>query len=303
MNRILNVLLRIPQREKSILLLLITIFMLTTMDAVAKILIQTYPPNQVIWARYMSQTLVSILIFSPILRKVLITKNFKLQVLRSSFLFFATFCFFNSLKYMPLAEVNSIFQISPIFVTALSGIVLKEFVDFRRWTGVIFGMIGAIIIIRPGSEVFSLIFFLPVIAAFCYASYIISTRYLSNGESAATNFIYSTLFGSILASILLIQDWTPVKNSDLFLFCSMGLIGGLGHVTLIYAFKISEASFLAPFNYLTLLFASLWGFIIFDEIPTFFTIFGAAIIVSSGIFIWIKDQNRNNSLPKNGSKK
>ena len=197
---------------------------------------------------------------------------------------------------MPLAEVNAIFQVSPIIVTLLSAIILKEFVDIRRWTGVIFGMVGALIIIRPGSELFSIYFTLPLLAALCYASYIISTRHLNREEHAATNFIYSSLVGTIIASILVIKDWTPIKNSDLFLFCIIGLIGGVGHVGLIYAFKISQASFLAPFNYSTLLFAGLWGFLFFDEIPTYYTIFGAAIIVSSGIFIWIKDQNNKNFL-------
>jgi len=290
MNKILKFIQRIPPRERSIALILSTVFFFTMMDVVAKILIQTYPPVQVIWARYMSQTVVSIIVLSPVLFKVLTTKNLKLQLLRSTLLFFATFFFFTSLKYMQLAEVNAIFQVSPIFVTILSAIVLREFVDFRRWVGVIFGMIGALIIIRPGSDVFSIALIYPAIAAFCYASYAISTRYLSQDEPPETNFIYSSLIGTILASTIVIQDWTPIKHSDLFLFCSVGLIGALGHVGLIYAFKISEASFLAPFNYMNLVFATLWGFCLFNEIPSNLTILGATIIVSSGIFIWVRDQ-------------
>ena len=296
MNKILNVLRRIPPREKSIIMILTTVFFFTMMDVVAKILVQTYPSMQVIWARYTSQSVVSILILAPILRKVLITNNLKLQLVRSTFLFLATFFFFTSLKYIPLAEVNAIFQVSPIIVTSLSAIILKEFVDIRRWAGVIFGMVGALIIIRPGSDLFSIYFTFPLLSAFCYASYIISTRHLNHEEHAATNFIYSSLVGTIIASILVIQDWTPIKNTDLFLFCIVGLLGGMGHIGLIYAFKISQASFLAPFNYTTLLFAGLWGFFLFDEIPTYFTFIGATIIVSSAIFIWIKDQNKNKSL-------
>lgn len=285
-------------REKSVLLILTTLFLFSMMDAVAKVLIQTYPSNQVIWARYMSQTVFSIIVLSPILRKVLTTKNFKLQLLRSTFLFLATFFFFTSLKHMHLAEVNAIFNINPIFVTTLSAFVLKEYVDYKRWGAVIFGMIGALIIMRPGSDVFSITFIFPTIAAFCYASYVISTRYLSNEETAATNFIYSSLIGTVLASILVTQDWSPIESSDLFLFCSIGLIGALGHVGLIYAFKMSPASFLAPLNYMTLVFASFWGILLFNEIPGYFTILGAAIIVSAGIFIWINDQQTSKSSQK-----
>ena len=280
----------ISPRKKSILLILTTILLFSMMDAIAKFLVQTYPSNQVVWARYMSQTVVSIIVLSPILHKVLVTKNLKLQLLRSTFLFFATFFFFTSLKYMQLAEVNAIFQVAPIFVIFLSAIVLKEYVDIQKWGGGIVGMLGALIIIRPGSDVFSITMVLPAIAALCYASYVISTRYLSQEEPAVTNFIYSSLIGSILASILVIPSWTPINTEDLFVFSGFGLLGALGHILLIYAFRMSEASFLAPFIYMNLVYGSLWGFFLFDEIPSFFTISGAAVIISSGIYIWIRDQ-------------
>ena len=260
------------------------------MDATAKLLLQTYPSNQVVWARYMSQTVVSIIVLSPILHKVLVTNNLKLQLLRSTFLFFATYFFFTSLKYLQLVQVNAIFQVSPIFVTILSAIVLKEYVDIRRWTGVIIGMLGALIIIGPGSDVFAITMFFPAIAALCYASFVISTRYLSQGEAAGTSYIYSSLIGSILAAILVIPSWTPIKMEDLFVFSGFGLFGALGHLLLIYALRLSEASFLAPFIYMNLVYGSLWGFFLFDETPSFLTISGAAVIVSSGIYIWIRDQ-------------
>ena len=142
----------ISPRKKSILLILTTILLFSIMDATAKLLLQTYPSNQVVWARYMSQTVVSIIVLSPILHKVLVTNNLKLQLLRSTFLFLATYFCFTSLKYVQLVQFNAIFQVSPIFVTLLSAIVLKEYVDIRRWTGVIMGMFGALIIIGPGSD-------------------------------------------------------------------------------------------------------------------------------------------------------
>jgi drug/metabolite transporter (DMT)-like permease len=191
---------------------------------------------------------------------------------------------------LQLVQVNAIFQVAPIFVTLLSAIVLKEYINIKRWGGVIIGMLGALLIIRPGAEVFSINIILPAIAALCYASYVISTRFLSQEESATTNFIYSSLIGSILASILVIPSWISIDSSDLFVFSGFGLLGALGHLSLINAFRMSEASFLAPFNYLNLVFGTIWGFYIFDEIPGFFTITGSLVIVSSGIYIWIKDK-------------
>ena len=280
----------ISPRKKSILLMLTTILLFSMMDATAKLLLQTYPSNQVVWARYMSQTVVSIIVLFPKLHKVLVTNNLKLQLLRSTFLFFATYFCFTSLKYVQLVQFNAIFQVAPIFVTLLSAIVLKEYVDIRRWTGVIMGMLGALIIIGPGSDMFVITMFLPAIAALCYASFVISTRYLSQGEAPVTSYIYSSLIGSILASILVIPSWTPIKMEDLFVFSGFGLFGALGHILLIYALRLSEASFLAPFIYMNLVYGSLWGFLLFDETPSFLTISGAAVIVSSGIYIWIRDQ-------------
>ena len=275
---------------KGICLILVTLALFTSMDSVAKHLVQNYPPIQVIWARYLSQTIVSFILLSPVLYRILRTKNFKLQILRSALLFTATVCFFTSLKTLKLADVNAIFQVSPIFVTILSVLVLKETVGHRRWLGVAFGLIGALLIIGPGTGVFSYTVILPIISALSYAAYVISTRYLSQDESPLTSFVYTALLGSIAASVLVVPSWTPIESSDLFVFSVFGLLGATGHFLLIHAYRISEASFLAPFNYIGILYGSLWGFYFFNEVPSLITILGGLIIVSSGIYIWLREQ-------------
>ena len=205
-------------------------------------------------------------------------------------LFTATVCFFTSLKTLKLADVNAIFQVSPIFVTILSVLVLKETVGHRRWLGVAFGLIGALLIIGPGTGVFSYAVILPIISALSYAAYVISTRYLSQDESPLTSFVYTALLGSIAASVLVVPSWTPIESSDLFVFSVFGLLGATGHFFLIHAYRISEASFLAPFNYIGILYGSLWGFYFFNEVPSLITILGGLIIVSSGIYIWLREQ-------------
>lgn len=275
---------------KGICLILVTLALFTSMDSVAKHLVQNYPPIQVIWARYLSQTVVSFILLSPVLYRILRTKNFKLQILRSALLFTATVCFFTSLKTLKLADVNAIFQVSPIFVTILSVLVLKETVGHRRWLGVAFGLIGALLIIGPGTGVFSYAVILPIISALSYAAYVISTRYLSQDESPLTSFVYTALFGSTAAAVLVVPSWTPIESSDLFVFSVFGLLGATGHFLLIHAYRISEASFLAPFNYIGILYGSLWGFYFFNEVPSLITILGGLIIVSSGIYIWLREQ-------------
>ncbi|MDG2474993.1 MAG: DMT family transporter [Paracoccaceae bacterium] len=281
---------KISPEAKSIALIIMTVLLFSTQDAIAKNLIQSYPPIQVVWSRYTSQTVVSLIILLPIIGTVLKTKNVGIQLLRSTFLFVATFCFFSSLKYLQLAQVNAVFQVAPLFVTALSVFVLRESVGVRRWGGVFVGMLGAIIIIRPGSTTFSLALILPIGAALSYASYLIATKYLSNEEAATTNFLYTSLIGFVLASFLAPTTWTPINPSDLFTFFSFGLLGALGHLFIILAFRLIDASFLAPFTYLQLIFASFWGVYLFAEIPDKFTIIGGVLIVFSGLYVWLREQ-------------
>ena len=283
---------KINNKFLGIFFIILTMISFTLMDAIAKNLMFEYNEFQVIWARYMSQTLLTILILIPVIIKVLKTKRFFLQFTRSLLLFGATYLFFTSLKYLQLSEATAIFQIAPIIVTVLSMFILKEKVGFRRWIGVILGITGALIIIRPGNELFSVMILFPAIAALCYASYIIATKYLSKDDSTTTNFLYTTLIGSIFATLIVLPNWEPIEQNDLITLSLFGLLGAIGHLFLIIAFKISEASFLAPFTYISLIFGSLWGFIFFSEIPSIFTISGGAIIVISGIYVWHRERKR-----------
>ncbi len=277
---------------KSIGLIIVTVFLFSTQDAIAKNLVQSYPPIQVVWARYTSQTTASLIFLFPILGTVLKTRNIKIQLLRSGLLFGATFCFFSSLKYLQLAQVNAIFQVAPLFVTALSVFILRESVGIRRWGGVLVGMMGALIIIRPGGTTFSLTLILPIGAALSYASYLIATKYLTKEESATTNFLYTSLIGFVFASFLIPATWIPIKTTDLFTFMSFGLLGALGHLFIIFAFRLIDASFLAPFTYIQLIFASFWGFYLFSEVPDLFTVIGSVLIVLSGFYVWLREQKR-----------
>ena len=283
---------KLSPTTKSVSLILFTVFLFSLQDAIAKQLINDYPPIQVVWARYASQSLVTILLILPFIKEVLTTRNIKLQLVRSTFLFSATFCFFTSLKYLLLAEVNAIFQLAPLFVTALSFFILREDVGARRWAGILFGIMGALMIIRPGSPNFSFHMFLPAGAALFYASYLIATKYLSSEEAASTNFLYTSVVGAVIASILVPASWVPVALPDLLTFTTFGLMGALGHFFIIVAFRIIDASFFAPFTYLQLVFGCFWGYYFFYEIPSYLTVLGGLLIVASGIYIWHRERER-----------
>ena len=274
---------------KGTLLFLTTLFLFSIMDAIAKGLTDRYHPLQVVWARYTSQTVIAFVVLAPFLTKLLRTKHIGLQLIRSAFLFGATMSFFTSLKYIPISSATAVFEIAPLFITILSFFVLGEKVGLRRWIGVFVGLIGAMVIIRHGTEVFSFVALLPALAAFCFSGYAISTRFLGADESPWTSFLYTALIGCIASCLIVPTVWETPSLRDAGFMTSMGVVGGIGHYLLIRAFTITEASYLAPFGYVTLLFNGLWGFLFFFEVPDTPTILGAAIIISAGVYVWYRE--------------
>lgn len=280
----------LPDEVKGLLLFLASTFFFASMDAVGKDLSQRYDPFQVVWARYLSQALIVALIVSPWLRSVLRTRQLGLQVLRSVFLFGATLSFFFAFSRMPLADATAIFEVAPLFVTALAALVLRERIGAQRWIGVAVGFIGALIIIRPGGEVFRPISLLPMLGAFFFSCYAISTRFLGREESAWTTFLYTAIFGAVVSSVLVPLVWTTPTREDAAIMVGMGAIGSVGQFLMIIAFRLAPASMLAPFTYVTLLFATMWGAVFFGDFPDKWTIAGAAVIVGSGLYVWRRQQ-------------
>ena len=219
-------------------------------------------------------------------------KNTVPQATDSAFwlLFGATLAFFSALPYLNLAELVAIFEVAPLLITCLSFLILKEKVSWPRWVGVTIGLLGALIIIRPGTEVFTPYAFLPILAASCFAGYSITTRFLGSEESPWTNFLYTALIGTVIASVLVIPKWQPIVPEDLPILASFGIIGGIGHLMLIFALRYTQASILAPFSYFGLLYSSFWGFYVFDELPDFFTYLGAFVIVAQAFCLVSREQ-------------
>jgi len=289
MNGITRVWAGLSPLAKGTLTFLTALVFLSIMDSLSKAVSAAHHPMQVVWARYASQTFLAFVILSPYLRKLLRTEHIWLQLLRSAFLFGTTVTFFTSLKYMHLASATAVFEIAPLFITIASFFILKEKVGLRRWIGVFLGLIGAMIIIRPGSDVFSVISLLPALAAFFFACYAISTRFLGADESPWTSFLYTAMIGTVVSTFLVPFYWTTPDLATSGRMMALGAFGGVGHFFMIRAFTLTEASFLAPFGYFTLLFNGFWGFWFFAEVPDTATIIGAAIIVSAGVYVWYRE--------------
>ncbi|MEM7178589.1 MAG: DMT family transporter [Pseudomonadota bacterium] len=278
---------------RGIIGMVIALFLFSCMDSVAKGLLERYPPFEVVWARYAGQTAMMALIFMPSLARRLKTKHLKLQLLRSFFIFGGTVFFFAALAVMPFAEAVAVFEIAPLIITVLSAFVLREHVGPRRWMGVVIGLMGMLIILRPGFGVFQTAALLPACAAFCYASFQIATRYLGGADSIWTTLLYTTGVGTILASLALPWIWVTPTLEDAVIMALFGGFGMLGHIFLVYALSQAPASALAPFNYMGFVWASLLGFFWFAEVPDAPTLIGASVIISAGIYVWHRERVRS----------
>jgi drug/metabolite transporter (DMT)-like permease len=285
-----------PSEARGALIYLFAIAFLVSMDALSKELSSRYDTFQVIWARSVSQTVLVTAMAAPWLRTVLRTRYPGLQLARSVFMFCATMTGFFAFSMMPLADATAIFETAPLIVTALAALILGERVGPRRWGAVLVGFAGALVIVRPGAGVFGWEALLPLCTAACYASYVIATRYVGRDEGPWTAFVYSSLFGTLIASVIVPSFWTTPTLTDAALMAALGAIGAVGQFLVILAFRSTEASRLAPLSYIGLLFAAIYGYVFFSDTPDRWTVAGALIIVGSGVYIWRRERLRTGDL-------
>ena len=272
-----------------ILLMIGAVFCFASMDATAKYLMKEIGPAQTIWARYTVQAILVTVLILPKINVYGRTKYPKLQFLRSVALMMATTLFFFAFSRLGLAEASAIFNISPVLITLGAFLFLREQIGPRRVIGILVSLLGALIIIRPGSGVFTIYAILPLFAAIFYSTYSLATRFVGTDESPWTSLFYSAIFGAICYSIYIVFNWNPMSNNALLLTTIIGLFGTAGHICLIRALTLGEASLVAPFIYTNLLFTTIWGFVLFGNFPDFWAIAGALIIVAAGIYVWARD--------------
>jgi drug/metabolite transporter (DMT)-like permease len=280
--------------RRALVLFLLAGLCLSSLDATAKYLVRDHVLFLVVWARYAGQMLV----VTPFAWQragpgFWRTRHPALQLWRSAFLLAATLCFFGALRYLPLAEASAITFLAPMLVVILSAPLLGERPTRARWIAVVAGFVGILILVRPGSAIFHLATLLLVIAALCNALYFLMTRKLAD-ESAHTTLFYSALVGTVGLSLALpwqIEGALPTVR-DAALFLMLGLFAGLGHWFVISAYLLAPASLLTPFTYLQMIWATLYGFAIFGQLPDRWSALGMAIIVASGLWLALQERWR-----------
>tara|TARA_B100000686_G_scaffold296621_1_gene328323 strand:- start:469 stop:1353 length:885 start_codon:yes stop_codon:yes gene_type:complete len=277
-------------RYGMLLIFAYSLFALIT-DSIAKKLVLDATINQVVWARFFFHSLVLVIVFGPTrFFKLSKTYNFKLQIIRSVLMIATAFFFFSGIDAIDLATAHSIFFLTPILVTVLSIPILGERIGIRRLFGVCAGFTGALLIIRPGLGDFPPESFYFLGAAITAALYQLATRRLGQVDHAYTTLFYTAALGAIICSLIVWIDWKPLQLMNWSLMIALGGSAALGHFFLIKAFQMAPVSALMPFTYSSLIWALIIGYGIFDELPDQQTIFGSAIIICSGLYIYIREK-------------
>lgn len=275
--------------SRGVALMILAILLFTAMDATAKGLIERYPAPQVIWARFAGQLLLVVLILNLRTGPLLRTRYPWLHMARSAFQFGATGLFFLSLGHIGLAEATALTDINPVLITLGAALFLGERLGPRRIAGVVVALVGALIILRPGLGVFSPWALLPLGAAVCYTGNALLTRHIGPREPVWTSLLHASIFGTLLAALALPFVWTPVSGPDLLLFALVGCLGTGAQLCIIRSFSMTEASIVAPFAYLGIVFATFWGIVLYDQWPDRWTVIGALVIVGAGLYVWHRE--------------
>jgi drug/metabolite transporter (DMT)-like permease len=216
--------------------------------------------------------------------------------MRGAALLASSLFFISGLRFLPIAEASATGFVAPLFVTALSIVFLSERVGVRRWLATAVGLIGVLIILRPGTSAFHLAAFFPIVSALAWACTLIMTRMMSGKEAAITTMTYSSIAGVCILSALVPLVWVAPSWHDVLFGVLIGVASTAGQWIVVLAFRYADASVLAPFSYSQLLWVSILGFLIFGEVPDTWTVVGAVFIVSSGLYTAHRERVRRSQL-------
>ena len=273
-----------------ILCMLAAMFAFTVMDSLSKHLVRTQAPLQVVWGIYVVQAVVLCTVMARRLPRLLPSRQVGLQALRAALLVATSVCYVTGLRHVPLAEAGAIAMLAPLAFTTLAVPFLKERVGLRRWAGVAAGFLGAMIIIRPGTEAMQVAALLPLAAALLHALYQVVTRFVAREDSVLTTLTYSVLFCALIMTPIVPFHWTPMAPAQWGLLAAAGIAGIIAEYALIQSLARASAAVVAPYTYSYLLWAALVGLIVFGERPDVWAALGAAVIVMSGIYVWRRER-------------
>ncbi|MBZ0215039.1 MAG: DMT family transporter [Fimbriimonadaceae bacterium] len=283
-----------PSSTRGILLFVGAWSLIPLMDAAAKNLgAMGYSIVEITWARFFFNAIVILPILAMTQRRAFRRPaNLSWHAIRVAGLLIATFCYFSALQTMPLADALAIYFVYPFMITGFAPLVLGEQVGIRRWSAVLIGFLGTLIIVRPGFQSLPPGIWYLMGGALCFAFYNLYTRKLAGAASAGQILGFQSLMGTIVMTAILPFFWKTPDMTALALFLSMGLVSVLAHFMLITSYQHASASFLAPFAYFEIISATIVGFLFFADFPNAWTWSGIAVIVACGVYISMRERGK-----------
>ena len=270
-----------------IILILLTYLSFGILDTIQKTAVQYHSVFVLLFVKYTFCLIFSFFIAKKNnVKKYYLSNNYKIQITRCV-LSVCEACFFVlSFRYLALADAHTIGSLSPVLVVFFSYLILKEKINLATWIAIGISFFGVLLIMRPGLTIFNPYLVIPLLAAFFYSLFQIATRLNAQYDDNETMLFYNGLIGVIITSILSIFFWQPLHSFSFIFFIFLGFFFCMGLFLQIKALSITPASVLAPYNYTIIVWAILFGLVVYKEIPDIFTIIGAIIIVASGVFIF-----------------
>jgi drug/metabolite transporter (DMT)-like permease len=281
---------------KGILLMLMSLFMLTCSDAATKWLGADYPAGQIICFRAVFSLLpimIMITFRGGIASLAIIDRRG--QAWRAFYFAVGSSLIAISMIVLPIADAAAILYAGPLIITALAVPMLKERVGWRRWTAIAAGFAGIVIMLRPTPSAIQWLGLLPLAAAFCSSMRDIYARRLGTSESANSMMFWSAVATVLLGGVSLPFAWTTPITVDWGLLAVSGILIGVAHYLMIEAYRICEAATIAPFKYSGILWAVLFGYFVWGDIPDAFILSGGALVIASGLYILNRETQRKRS--------
>ena len=262
-----------------------TIFVLLD-SIIKKNLVQQYPVFEIIF-------FICLFSFVPIVITLTIVGNWDklinnkihIQLLRGILAVICGGLIVNSFKYHALIEIYPVLFSAPLILTTLSYFILKEKVSILRWSVVIIGFIGVLIVSRPGTYHFTFAILGLFLGAFILAINVLIIRLLANSQSSIAFAFYGSIVGTFMGGIIAYSNFVPLTFFDLFLLFICGILGGTGGLCISGASKILESSIFAPIQYVQLVVGFIMGYLFFNDLPDKFEVIGSLVIVCSGLFL------------------
>jgi drug/metabolite transporter (DMT)-like permease len=268
-----------------------------TLDSLVKYLAQLYPVSILVWARWTVQALVILVWLGPQMGVGLLrTDNLTAQLFRGGILVASSLCFMSALRTLPLAEATALNYSTPALVTIMAVVFLDERMTPIRVAFVVSGLVGMLLIVRPGSGLFQGAALFAIGSAWFYATFQVVTRKLAH-EDWRTLMFYQSWVGTVALSLIVpFIDWPETIHWEhVAIIVAAGLIGTLGHYLFLRAFQLASASAITPFTYAQLIWATLIGLAAFGSFPDFWTLIGMAVIAGSGLLITLHERRKARS--------